>query len=94
MPRAQTADVEKACRAQMQIPGKGKAYSWDAAQGKCLYLGRAARYDEPPPKTTHPLTDAIYADLKSECVKRGGTWRYPRVDGQPGICDDAGRRRR
>jgi len=91
----QTVDLEKACREQMQLPGKGMAYSWDPSQGKCLYLGSPARAEEQPPKTTHPLTDGIYADMKRDCLQRGGDWVYPRQDGNPGICeDDATRARR
>jgi hypothetical protein len=86
-----TVDLEKACRAQMQIPGKGRAYSWDPAQGKCLYMGRPAREEEAS-QTTHPLTDGIYADLKRECLTRGGEWQYPEEDGQPGVCDESERR--
>jgi len=89
----QTVDLERACRAQMQTPVKGRAYSWDPAQGKCLYLGRPARAEAQPPQTTHPLTDGIYADLKRDCLTRGGEWQYPRVDGQPGVCDESARRR-
>jgi len=89
----QTVDLEKACRAQMLIPGKGRAYSWDPAQGKCLYRGRPAREEEEEAsQTTHPLTDGIYADLKQECLTRGGEWQYPEEDGQPGVCDESERR--
>jgi hypothetical protein len=87
-----TVDLEKACRAQMQIPGKGRAYSWDPAQGKCLYMGRPAREEEEASQTTHPLTDGIFADLKRECLTRGGEWQYPEEDGQPGVCDESERR--
>jgi hypothetical protein len=88
----QTIDLERACRAQMNIPGKGIAYSWDPAQGKCLYMGQPARDAEQPPRTSHPLTDGIYADVKRECLESGGEWKYPRFDGQPGNCEKRRRR--
>jgi len=81
----QTADLEKGCRAQMNIPVRGKYYSWDPLQGKCLFQGRPARAEEEA-RSKHPLTDGIYADMKRDCVQRGGSWEYPRVDGQPGTC--------
>jgi len=85
----QTIDLEKGCRAQMNIPEKGKYYSWDPQQGKCLFLGLAARAEEEPGgiQSAHPLTDGIYADMKRDCVQRGGAWEYPRVDGQAGTCE-------
>ena len=84
----QTVDLERECRSQMQVPGKGMAYTWDPLQGRCLYLGKPARAEEQPAKTTHPLTDGIYGDMKRDCLNRGGEWLYPRVDGGPGTCED------
>jgi hypothetical protein len=67
----QTADLEKACRRQMRKPVVGSFYSWDAWHARCLYFGRPVTHKRPEPRTTHPLTDGKYWDLKQECLRRG-----------------------
>jgi hypothetical protein len=88
-------DVERACLEKMKVPGKGKWYSWDPARGKCLYLGVAVRSEAQDMSrrlqdmSQHPLTDAVYADIRRDCESAGGEWVYPRVDGEPGSCLEA-----